>query len=451
MSTIPKIRDQSWPSFCDQNFSRKVWNMDIDALLMSSPHHRLKNRSWSGGGEFYKVTFKSSHTMLPLTWVRNNVFWNGAACGCQSLLPLMPLHGTSSVRPSTSSVISSFPSLDQQRESARVPFSEGWNRTRPGNPGADLLQFIAELRDFPAVYGWNAAKQMLKKSNSRAVRKHRGSFFRDWVSGPVEHIPWKIQMQMGFFKSLGSEYLNHVFGWVPFVKDLEKLYIVSQTIDNRLRQIRNQNGKGIRRKTTLENDTTSDSQTKSLPTSPFYGALAAPPNWAPSGGSTWSTTSITQVHIWYSARYRYWIPDVNAGTWIPKARAALYGAIPSPSVLWELTPWSWLVDWFGNVGTVLSNLSPTAVENLTADYAFCMIHTTQAVDATSQGSWTPRFTTSGFINSIPGGSHSLHSRYITETKVRVKGSPYGLGIKFSDLSNRQLGILAALGVTQSSF
>lgn len=451
----PKVRDSSFPLLVGKDFASYLWNIDVAALLFSVPHWKLKSGAWSGGSEFYQVSKKATHNTQSFNWVRNDSYWTGCAAGVAGLATLNPL-STSPVSdgaPDIPAIIASFGTLDEQREAARADFTAGWSRTRPGNPEASLAQFIAELRDFPSIPGSLIGRKLVKRVGSRSYNKRRSSFYKDWVSGPVESIPLKLQHRIGLFRSLGEEYLNHVFGWAPFVRDLQKLYVLSQTIDNRIKQIARDNGRGIRRKATVSNDQEVSTSVRTNAFGPFYGCIYAPPSWAPSGGSTWTTVTKTERKSWFSARYRYYIPDVGSGGWIPKARRALYGGNITPSTVWELTPWSWLTDWFVNVGEVLSNFSENAVENLVADYAFCMIHSRTTTTNSSTGSWSRRYTDPalGFYNNVPAGSHNLSSTYVTESKVRVLGSPYGLGVKFSDLTPRQLGVLAALGISKSSF
>jgi hypothetical protein len=155
---------------------------------------------------------------------------------------------------------------------------------------------------------------------------------------------------------------------------------------------------------------------------------------------------------WYSARYRYYIPGVSSPDWISKAKRSLAGADITPSLLWELTPWSWLTDWFLDVGDVISNFSENAVSNLVADYSYCMVNTILSVSNTSIGGWGGvSQPLPPFIWQIPAYSHNLETKMEVNVKARVAGSPYGLGVKWPSLSGRQLGILAALGITQARF
>jgi len=120
----------------------------------------------------------------------------------------------------------------------------------------------------------------------------------------------------------------------------------------------------------------------------------------------------------------------------------------TPEVLWNLIPWSWAIDWFANVGDVMSNMSSNAVNNLVADYAFVMESSQTVRTETVTTSWTGVGSPGGFYY-FPAGSASASVSYETvQTKNRVAASPYGFGVEFGSLSNYQLGVVAALGISR---
>lgn len=451
---LPKIRE-SWSRIpCGLYNNSYVDSGGCDILKWSQNHSRGPNGSWAGGGEFLQVSSRRTHTYMPFNYKRLGPTW-GTAAGCWHLLPELPYLplGSGGVEGLSNAI----GNIDSHREAARADFTAGWQKTRPGNPVASLAQFIVELRDFPVLPGRSIANALLNLSPGtlrRSRAKYSGSFLRSWLNGPVERIPDRIQAQVKFFTSLGDEYLNHVFGWLPFIEDLGKLYALSQSIDGRIKQIQRDNGRGVRRKANLSYTESTTSDTKTSPTA-FYGARQAPPNdgylpW----GSKWTTVRTESRRSWFSARYRYFIPNVDSPEWIAGAKKVLAGAAITPSLVWELTPWSWMVDWFLNVGDILSNFSENAVEDLVADYAFCMINTKVRLESVSSGSWTGWSSgdpSSIFSNDVPSIEHTLKTIDTIEIKARVMGSPYGLGVKYPDLNSRQVGVLAALGISRSSF
>jgi hypothetical protein len=271
----------------------------------------------------------------------------------------------------------------------------------------------------------------------RSLMKRAGAFHR---------IPAVLLRDLSAFRSLGSEYLNVEFGWRPFVNDVRQMYNLWKIVDREMARIIRENGRTIHRKTTLENDV-STSQTGFANATPFSNVAGAPPAIMP-GFTQYSLTTRTYTRIWYSAAYRYWIPDVSSSLWDARARAALFGVLPTAELLWNVLPWSWLIDWFSNVGDVISNISPNAVDNLVAEYSFIMKHT--RVDQLAQACCYSAAPASGSIYQYRGFDGAFWSRRRTEIKVRVGGgNPFGFGFKAGDLTNRQLGILAALGMSRA--
>jgi hypothetical protein len=119
----------------------------------------------------------------------------------------------------------------------------------------------------------------------------------------------------------------------------------------------------------------------------------------------------------------------------------------TPEVVWNLLPWSWLIDWFTNIGDIVSNASSNAVDNLTADYAYVM-RTQETVTnyegwSVVNGTGTPASST-----YIPAGHYSSYGFNRSITKSRFAASPFGFGTTFNGLSSYQLGIVAALGISR---
>lgn len=359
------------------------------------------------GGRF-KVVFLSSP-------------WNGRFYGVSPGPTRLPIYPTwrAGIQPWTG-VTGRKADLDRQ-------FPTGYQKARPGNPVASLGQFLIELRDFPAV-----------------------PFKRALQGGaPFKDIPKIALKELSDFKNLGSEYLNVVFGWKPFVSDLRKMYHLWETLDEQMSQIIRENGKNIRRRATILNEKSSTQTVKQYAT-PFADVRGGIPNWT-QGSTQVTTTTIEERRVWFSGSFRYYIPDVSSSQWDKRARVALFGALPTPELLWEVLPWSWLVDWFGNIGDVVSNFSVNAVQNLTSNYAFVMEHkrttTIWQADVTSVAlqPCLPWICSDG---AFGGTASTLH---VKETKSRSgTGNPFGLNVQLNSLSNYQLGILAALGLSRSS-
>jgi len=316
---------------------------------------------------------------------------------------------------------------------------KGYQRTRPGNPRADLGQFLIELRDIPKL---PLTKGLFK------VSKRPGKYGFRTVSGvPFQEIPRELFRNLTSLRNLGSEYLNVVFGWKPLLSDLRKMYYLWQDVDRRMGQIIRENGKAISRRANVETSSTLD--VVDGPTAqPFayYNIWGGVPNFPTFEGTTVLThLKRTYARVWYMAKYQYYIPDVGSSLWTTRARAALFGVLPTPALLWEVLPWSWLIDWFTNVGDIYSNISPNAVDNLVTLYSYTM------KNVKTYESWHAHVHHSAgtAVWSHPGCDAGFASYLSEETKLRFPGgSPFTLNTKLADFSPYQLGVLAALGLSR---
>lgn len=292
------------------------------------------------------------------------------------------------------------------RTNADAYGATGWNRFAPGNPTADLGVFVGEIRDVPRMLldtarffqnAWKAIGGTLKKPS----------------------------------KALAGHWLSLQFGWLPFVNDLRRFYKTYRNLESQIQRIKTRNGQWHRVGGTVLNQvdevTMGTSATLTAhwpcPTSHF---LANP---AISGSHT--ARYVLSQRVWFEGAFRYWIPDIDSPQWRYRAIAELYGAMPNPALIWELTPFSWLVDWVSNVGDVLANLDTGYAQNLTARYAYSM----------------KEYLLQGEVEStlaLKAGILYGLWKFPVSWKTRVGASRFGFGLTDADFSARQWAILAAI-------
>jgi len=432
----PKIRYQATPiqieapTWFNDFKGGYIWNCNYEGLLMSESHYRLKNGAWSGGGPFY--CFKRSQEHLgqhKATYYRNTVRVDAMPCGV----------APAPVSRWAADSVPGFIGWDQAKLETSNDYATGYARARPGNPEASVGQFIYELNDFPVL----PLRGIFKKFSG--LQKRTGG-------AHLADIPKVLYAQLLDFKSLGSEYLNVVFGWEPFVKDLRQMYNLWKVIDKRMAQLVRENGKSIRRKAQVRHESDCSSEpTKTYPWA-YANVWGAPPNWT-DGGSRVDAITQREEKVWFSGSFRYYVPELESSLWDAKARLALFGVLPTPDLIWSVLPWTWLLDWFSNLGDIISNFSENAVGNLTCERSFIMRHYSQKTVYTCS-TWHTGVDLF-YIGGQPWtGWPALNKTFISidkvETKCRVRGgNPYGLDVKWPDLTMRQLGVLAALGYTRS--
>lgn len=295
--------------------------------------------------------------------------------------------------------------------------TKGWNQYKPTARQAGLDQFIGELRELPRAFSIYAYKNALKEIA-------RGKFGN--VSGK------------GISKAVAGDYLNFQFGWLPFyneIKDLLANYLKEEEL---IQQLARDNGRPVRRSGPVDIvKSTSTSVSKSA-TQSSYIKPALPSALYDGPATRWVTTTVSERY-WFSGRFRYWLPALSNSPGSEKAkeqaRRIIYGAEVTPNTLYQLMPWSWLIDWFSPVGSVISNMNDRA-DNLTADYAYAMGHKTETIRTVCQGK---------LKNS---SDHYTMYEVTIESQNRSRASPYGFGVLPSSFSTRQIAILASLGVTK---
>lgn len=405
-----------------------------DALLLSEPHFKRPNGQWSGGGPFFVVKrsqYHGAHVDVPY-----KVGFGPGAWFVEGVWRVLGSAGIDTNYPGETSFSAFENSLkDSSLDATRAFRAEGYEKTRPGTPIASVAQYLAELRDLPKIpleKGWNFIKKWSFKHD--ALQANDPTFWPRLFKQILEDL-----------KKADQEFLNISFGWKPFLADLRKFYYLQRSLEQRLAQLVRENGKNINRQARLVQKRNVTQTEKDFPY-PYANVYGAPP--VSIGGTTkYTVTSYAQEDVWYSASYRYWVPDIGSVQWTQRATTALFGAAPTPDVLYALLPWSWLNDWFSNVRSVVNNtFAPNAVHNLTTNYAYTMRHT---VEWTECASHVVHPGSSGFHN-IPAMDHIFRSTYKVETKARLGGeNPYGLDYRLPDLSLYQLGILSALGISRS--
>lgn len=275
------------------------------------------------------------------------------------------------------------------------------------------------------------------------------------------HIDWKLETGRELRKHTnpGNEWLSYHFGWAPLVQDimaaveiLYKLHILLYTSN----ESRRHRGGDLGTWGRVNNNSTDSSDRQLVFESPL-SELPGSPQWkdlvgtstlhsasdVPFGVGSWSRSVLVHADYRFAARFHSGaVPNSAENGHIDKA-FDLLGLDITPATLWNLAPWTWLLDWFSNIGTVAQNLSDLDWSNVLLDYAYLTVKvkTSATVSATLPKSWTANFV---FTNRTPFISHT----YVTEEKIREQASPYGFSVGWNGLSPFQLSILAALGMTR---
>lgn len=255
------------------------------------------------------------------------------------------------------------------------------------------------------------------------------------------------------FLGVSEEFLNLAFAWAPLVNDIKE---TSDAIRFRalvLKQYERDAGKVVRRsyqfpliKSVTEVSETGRKATATTIGSRFDDDLNT---------GTLVTRTESSIRRWFDGAFTYYIPS-EKDNWRAMMGAAsqadkLFGLNPDPQTLWELTPWSWAIDWFTNAGDVISNISDFVKDGSIMRYGYVMEESITRVTYSLTGKSGLRWfdPTSESFKPIPLSAVG-DVTVVTVTKKRRPANPYGFGVSWEGLSTFQLAILAALGITRFS-
>jgi len=304
---------------------------------------------------------------------------------------------------------------------------------------------LIELKDFHGMISHTktVVSDLAKRGFSfSATRRTFGDFVSDLKKGP---------------KYIADNYLNLSFGWLPFMQDFAAMLNYRENLLKKLAWLKSHNGKSVRRRITLDSGGFSENIARTLNNISSMAPVLSDLNLYAAGNGTMSLPIKKSYDnkIWYVAKYRYYIPELADGKAINlrdhrRLAANLYGIAFDPSIIYKVIPWTWLLDWFGNIGTVLQNIYFRARYHVVAEYAYVMssekyIYEAPGYIRVHSGTRTG---TSPAVWSGPDMSLSCLTTTGYIFKAREVANPYGFGITYKSLSAYQWSILAALGLSR---
>jgi hypothetical protein len=306
-----------------------------------------------------------------------------------------------------------------------------WDRTKPTFAKGGLGVAIAELRDLPRMLQ-TSAKGYFRVWNTIAnISKYRG-------------VHYKILGKMAP-KGAADHFLNTVFGWAPFIKDLNDLCNNVIEVDKRIDRLKFENGHWRRVEKILVN------QSDTALVAGDTGSVVYPTNTAyllssMTGNPSYEVTRERWSYARSVGRFRQYLPyfddrspESEGMLGAIRRQLALHGARISPEVVYKATPWTWLIDWVSDTGHIVSAINDVAYDGLAAKYLYLVHHQISTYTLTQH---LP-------FNNKSGGPKSLQYTRIFDVKQRKEaGDPFSFGLLGRDLSAKQLAILTALGITR---
>lgn len=379
---------------------------------VSESHHKSPSGAWDGGGPFY--TSRTEEVM-------NNVHLN-----------LGPK--TKSGNPATYAgpVGIPLPLAEKEAISARLGKLGSEDTSGLDPKGATAIALCQPQRSAGS----------LATTLAESVREGIPSL-------PGIHT-WQRRTQLA--KAAGGEYLNAVFGWLPLVDEVKNTSSNISHSAQIAKSYQGDAGKDVRRGFDFdtENETsgpiivgtgkaTVGGITNSAGAAWTFNGFDNP---AVSGGNISRTVTVSR-RAWFRGAFTFALPS-NSDSFKGMLK---YGSLAdhvigisplTPTILWELTPWSWAIDWFSNTQQVIENVTSFGIYGLVMRYGYMMEETIEKVDYILDKS--------GLFGAEERAVGPIS--YITTTKVRRPANPFGFGVGWEGLSPTQLAITAALGITR---
>jgi hypothetical protein len=186
------------------------------------------------------------------------------------------------------------------------------NSSKPENTYADFAQSIIELREVSQLVGGRA---------------------KSLVS------------------ALAAGYLIYEFGWKPIISDVQKLANLARAVQKKIDFLKNNEGKVVKRTRVLYNISRSLGEIgiREFGTPYPWGGTVEP---AEGSHPIYGTANYKAA---YHTSIRYVLPGIDRLTWNEEAFQYLIGLRPGLNLVWDVTPFTWLIDWFNNLGDLIEN------------------------------------------------------------------------------------------------
>lgn len=270
-------------------------------------------------------------------------------------------------------------------------------------------------------------------------------------------------------RNAAGEHLNFMFGITPVISDIVGVVKILRQSNKIVEQWLKNDGRKIRRRRTWDASTPAVRYDRPTAASFIVMNTLAPHDGpekvanvntavdsAITGG--WLESSIaTNIQYSFASSFEYhlekllpdypeWLSDMLYGNSSDEqiARAMLefhqFGLDPktviSLDTVWNTLPFSWLVDWFVNLGDLVSNFTAFQQHGLQLDYGY--------MSAYVERRFTALWELTKFGSKISGIT-TLSGVY----HRRIRATPFGFGSTFDGLSPAQTSILAALATSFS--
>jgi len=313
------------------------------------------------------------------------------------------------------------------------------------NPGAPYPPSISPLD--VNFYGNKAISAVSPNAPNANLAQTAAEIVREkGIALPGTSLFAWLESRALFYRSLGKEYLNITFGWKPFLNDLYKIIHEMLSINEEIRKYSAISGIATdRRYDFLPIESSSSSELppgRYLSMGPGSNIGAWPELYSGSMDRPLTMSSSLSQRIYFTGNFVFALGPskglLGQLEAFEQLANKLLGTRITPTVLWELTPWSWLVDWFVGVQDAISAAGLQLDDGVLMRWAYLMRETR------ASNTWSVN--ADNFYVFGPSGSISATTHFVK--KERVRGTPFGFGLNPAAFTGNQWAILAALAISK---
>jgi hypothetical protein len=210
----------------------------------------------------------------------------------------------------------------------------GFSMLEQANPFARRFTFfrnLVELRDLP---------RSISQLQTTAAN------LKQLVTTAPRSIPEIVFNLKASIKDVPKEYLSYHFGWKQLYKAVNDLLDYPAKVSRELNREIKRSGQRRRSRVSRDKDISGT----------FEGLPGLTYTLTDSDGNVSETTRVVwKAELRLVVDSTISLPEID----VPKFKRGLYldklGIIPRPSDIYNLTPWTWLIDWFTGTGTLMSH------------------------------------------------------------------------------------------------
>jgi hypothetical protein len=277
----------------------------------------------------------------------------------------------------------------------------------------NLFYQVVELKDLPqtirgSLQAWQAFESYCGTELFRSLQ-HNVSSWRNpalitkFESFLGQKLGWKVSQTKTFDQVVSDAFLTFKFGWQSMVQAVSQLLRRPEEITKRVNFLVDNIGRDVSfrtKKSWLE-------PVSSFPT--FSGQVMHYEDFDSQAPLTSSGTR--QCELRCVANVCIQFPKVD----LPKLRSSLFaeklGLYPSPSDIYDLVPWTWMIDWFSGLGDYVHIMDTIRKDRSIVNYSFMTYREVSNIRAHFGGKYTGTWFYN-FDGSISNGSTTGYKTHV---------------------------------------